>query len=129
MVESANFAYDGNAKLFLKGEPTEKSNRKMRIIRVDHLIPIAVTCEQGDETMVIPAYMDFGSNTVQITPGSLQGVDNPEEFKQALIQHITAQSMPKDTGVGISAEDIQKYQNQSMPMVSRPAPMEDQEDE
>lgn len=118
MDEQAHYTYEGNVTLSashlkqtLPSSAEAKVVRPVEIIGIQHLIPIQVRCKQGDDLIIVSAYMDYSTNTVHLPPSSTTELDDPAAFKAALAAYVQQVVLPKPSEpVNLTPEEMESVQ-------------------
>jgi hypothetical protein len=87
MAETANFSYDGNVVLKLRGgNEAIQANVKpsIEVKGVQHLIPVNVSIVIDGEPAVVTAYVDYSTMEINLPTTTARLVVDAEEFKKTL---------------------------------------------
>lgn len=91
---TANFSYEGNAKINLL-KPQESID-EFEIVSIENLIPIQVVCRMGGNEVRIGGYMDYSKNQAHIPPSSIQGIVDEKVFEEKLVAHLKQRQSPME---------------------------------
>lgn len=81
---------------------------EVRIIKVDHFIPINVSYEEGGVESVLTAYIDYGTNTVHLPKESCRMLADEPQFREKLAAFMDSNYLPEDAGVeSMTLEDME----------------------
>lgn len=136
MAETANFTYEGNAILKVRGSSTAADTQDLEILSVQHLIPISVRLKVNGKETVFAAYVDYTDKSVMVPHTEVVATGVPEAnlaeaVKQYLADRIERQMIEAEAQQNLMARENYRMAqaHQARASAAAQAAVESEEDE
>jgi adenine C2-methylase RlmN of 23S rRNA A2503 and tRNA A37 len=96
MSETADYAYDGHVVINAPKFGDESMDvilavnapQSIVVKKIEHMIPINVSCVVDGKEKILTAYIDYSTNSVSLPYETIQSINRPEDFKRELVDYL-----------------------------------------